>query len=263
MTMFSPSLDLTDARILVVNDDGIRAPGLKVLESIAKSFTKDVWVFAPEEEKSGAGHSLSLSNAIRVTKLSPRRYAVNGSPTDCVILAMGEYLKDKHPDLVLSGINRGGNLGDDVTYSGTVAGAMEATLLGIPAIALSQEVRGEKEQFKTTAAHACSVIERLLKFEWPSDVFMNVNFPDVPPEEVSGVSMVPQGRRKSGYELHQMPNPRRPGHYYVIGTVIAGAHYKRGNSDHRTLEHGKISITPLHCDLTHYGALRKLRMEFE
>ena len=156
MTMFSPPLDLADARILVVNDDGIRAPGLKVLESIAKSFTKDVWVFAPEEEKSGAGHSLSLSNAIRVTKLAPRRYAVDGSPTDCVMLAMGEYLKDKHPDLVLSGINRGGNLGDDVTYSGTVAGAMEATLLGIPAIALSQEVRGEKEQFKTTAAHACT-----------------------------------------------------------------------------------------------------------
>jgi 5'-nucleotidase len=263
MAMFFPPLDLADARILVVNDDGIRAPGLKVLESIAKSFTKDVWVFAPEEEKSGAGHSLSLSNAIRVTKLAPRRYAVDGSPTDCVMLAMGEYLKDKQPDLVLSGINRGGNLGDDVTYSGTVAGAMEATLLGIPAIALSQEVRGEKEQFKTTEAHACSVIERLLKFEWPSDVFMNVNFPDMPPEEVSGVSMVPQGRRKSGYELHKMPNPRRPGHYYVIGTVIAGAHYKRGISDHRTLERGKISITPLHCDLTHYGVLRKLRMEFE
>jgi 5'-nucleotidase len=263
MTMFSPSLDLTGARILVVNDDGIWAPGLKVLESIAKSFTKDVWVFAPEEEQSGAGHSLSLSNAIRVTKLAPRRYAVDGSPTDCVMLAMGEYLKDKHPDLVLSGINRGGNLGDDVTYSGTVAGAMEATLLGIPAIALSQEIRGEKEQFKTTAAHACSVIERLLKLEWPSDVFMNVNFPDVPPEEVRGVSMVPQGRRKSSYELHQIPNPRRPGHYYIIGTAITGAQCKRGDSDHLTLERGEISITPMHCDLTHYDALQKLSKEFE
>jgi 5'-nucleotidase len=179
------------------------------------------------------------------------------------MLALGDYLKDKRPDLVLSGINRGGNLGDAVTYSGTVAGAMEATLQGIPAIALSQEVRGEKEQFKTTAAHACAVIERLLKFEWPSNVFMNVNFPDVPPKEVSGVSIVPQGRRKSGYELHQMPNPRRSGHYYAIGTVIAGAHCTRGDSDHRTVERGEISITPLHCDLTHYGALQKLRKEFK
>jgi 5'-nucleotidase len=263
MIMFSPPLDLTDARILVVNDDGIRAPGLKVLESIAKSFTKDIWIFAPEEEQSGAGHSLSLSKAVRVTKLAPKRYAVGGSPTDCVMLALGDYLKDKRPDLVLSGINRGGNLGDAVTYSGTVAGAMEATLQGIPAIALSQEVRGEKEQFKTTAAHACAVIERLLKFEWPSNVFMNVNFPDVPPKEVSGVSIVPQGRRKSGYELHQMPNPRRSGHYYAIGTVIAGAHCTRGDSDHRTVERGEISITPLHCDLTHYGALQKLRKEFK
>jgi 5'-nucleotidase len=263
MIMFSPPLDLTDARILVVNDDGIRAPGLKVLESIAKSFTKDIWIFAPEEEQSGAGHSLSLSKAVRVTKLAPKRYAVGGSPTDCVMLALGDYLKDKRPDLVLSGINRGGNLGDAVTYSGTVAGAMEATLQGIPAIALSQEVRGEKEQFKTTAAHACAVIERLLKFEWPSNVFMNVNFPDVPPKEVSGVSIVPQGRRKSGYELHQMPNPRRSGHYYAIGTVIAGADCTRGDSDHRTVERGEISITPLHCDLTHHGALQKLRKEFK
>lgn len=263
MTMFTPPLNLSGARILVVNDDGIRAPGVKVLERIAKHFSKDVWIFAPEEEQSGAGHSLSLSKAVRVTKLGARRYAVAGSPTDCVMIAMGEYFTEKRPDLVLSGVNRGGNLGDDVTYSGTVAGAMEATLLGLPAIALSQEVRNDKVQFKTTEAHAVGIIERLLQLEWPRDVFMNINFPDAAPAKVTGVTMVPQGRRKSGYELHKLPNPRRPGHYYIIGNAIQGAHSKRGDSDYRAIERNSITVTPLHCDLTHYGALRKLRKEFE
>lgn len=257
--MFVPPLDLSNARILVVNDDGIRAPGIRVLERIAKQFSKDVWVFAPAEEQSGAGHSLSLSKPIRVTPVSSRRFAVSGSPTDCILLAVTEFLKDKRPDLVLSGINRGGNLGDDVTYSGTVAGAMEATLLGIPAIALSQEIRADRAQFKTTETHAADVIEKLVKLDWPRDVFMNVNFPDVPPDEVSGLSVVPQGRRKSGYNLHEMPDPRQRGDYYLIGTAIKGKHAGRGDNDYRAVERGEITVTPLHCDLTHYGALKSLR----
>ena len=261
--MFKPPLDLTDSRILVVNDDGIRGPGLKVLERIAKSFTKDVWVFAPEEEQSGAGHSLSLFKPIRVTKLASRRFSVGGSPTDCVMMALTEYMQDKRPDLVLSGVNRGANLGDEITYSGTVAGAMEATLLGMPAISLSQQVRGAKAQFKTTEAHACDIIKRLLTLEWPRDVFMNVNFPDVAPGAVTGVSMVPQGRRKSGYNLHEMPDPRREGHFYIIGTAIQGPHYGRADSDYRAVDRGEITVTPLHCDLTHYGALRALRKAFK
>ncbi len=262
MAMFKPPLDLSEARILVVNDDGIRAPGIKALERIAKTFTKDVWIFAPEEEESGAGHSLSLNKAIKVSKLGPRRFAVEGSPTDCVMLALGDYLSDRKPDLVLSGINRGGNLGDDVTYSGTVAGALEATLLGLPAIALSQAMAGDKPQFRTAERYAHGVIEKLLALEWPRDVFMNVNFPDVSPKTVSGVSMVPQGRRKSGYNLHKMANPRREGHFHVIGTAIQGVHVGRSDTDYRAIARGEITVTPLHCDLTHYGALKKLRKAF-
>ena len=262
MAMFDPPLELSDARILVVNDDGIRAPGIKVLERIAKTFTKDVWVFAPEEEQSGAGHSLSLNKAIKVSKLGPRRFAVGGSPTDCVMLALGDYLSDRAPDLVLSGVNRGGNLGDDVTYSGTVAGALEATLLGLPAIALSQVVQGDKAHFRVAEMHAPGVIEKLLSFDWPRDVFMNVNFPDVAPDAVNGVAIVPQGRRKSGYNLHKMTNPRRQGHFHLIGTAIQGAHVGRGDTDYRAVDRGEITVTPLHCDLTHYGALRKLRKAF-
>ena len=258
-----PSFDFSRARILVVNDDGIRAPGLKVLERIARSFSKDVWVFAPEEEQSGMAHSLSLYKPIRVTRLARRRFSVGGSPTDCVMMALTEYMQDRRPDLVLSGINRGANLGDEITYSGTVAGAMEATLLGMPAIALSQQVRGEEAQFATTEAHAADIIRRLLQQEWPRDVFMNVNFPDVPPKDVTGVAVVRQGRRKSGYNLHEMPDPRRQGHFYIIGTAKHGPHIGRGDSDYLAIARDRITVTPLHCDLTHRGALRDLSKAFE
>lgn len=260
--MFEPPLDLASARILVVNDDGIRGPGLKVLEKIARRFSKDVWVFAPEEEQSGAGHSLSLFKPIRVTRLGPRRFSVGGSPTDCVMMALTEYLQDKRPDLVLSGVNRGANLGDEITYSGTVAGAMEATLLGMPAIALSQQVTGDDARFAATEAHAADVIRRLVTLRWPRDVFMNVNFPDVPADQVAGVTVVPQGRRKSGYHLHEMPDPRRRGHFYIIGTARHGPHIGSGDSDYRAIDRASITVTPLHCDLTHHGALRALRKEF-
>jgi len=263
MTMFTPPMDLGNTRILVVNDDGIRAPGLKVLERIAKKFTRDVWVFAPEEEQSGAGHSLSLFKPIRVKQVSRRRFAVGGSPTDCVMMALSEYLRDKKPDLILSGVNRGANLGDEITYSGTVAGALEATLLCIPAIALSQQVIGEKEQFHTTETLAPGIIEKLVRHEWPRDVFMNVNFPDVPSDKVAGVTVVEQGRRQSSYNLHEMPDPRREGFFYIIGTARRGPHMRRSDSDYRAIDRGEITITPLHCDLTHRGALRALRKEFK
>ncbi len=131
-------IDLAAARILISNDDGIEAPGLKLLTKVARTLSRDVWVVAPEQEQSGASHSLTLYRPLRVRKLGPRRFAVDGTPTDCVLLAVNVLLRDKRPSLVLSGVNAGGNLGEDVTYSGTVAAAMEATLLGVPAIALSQ-----------------------------------------------------------------------------------------------------------------------------
>src|SRR5262247_4073995 len=136
--MLDAPLDLARARILVTNDDGINAPGLKVLEKVARALSRDVWVVAPEIEQSGAGHSLTLRRPLQVRKIAERRFAVDGTPTDCVLLAVNRLIDGKKPDLVLSGVNRGANLGEDVTYSGTIAAAMEATLLDIPAIAFSQ-----------------------------------------------------------------------------------------------------------------------------
>ena len=141
--MFKPPLDLAKARILISNDDGIHAPGLKVLEQAARALSRDVWVVAPETEQSGASHSLTLQRPLRIRRLGPRRFAVDGTPSDSVLLAIHRILKDRRPALVLSGVNRGANLGEDVTYSGTIAAAMEATLLGVPAIALSQIAESE------------------------------------------------------------------------------------------------------------------------
>ena len=147
-------MDLSQARILVTNDDGINAPGLKVLEKVAKSLAKEVWTVAPETEQSGAGHSLTLTQPLRMRRLSKQRYAVSGSPTDCVLFAICNLMTDNPPDLGLAGVNRGANIGDDVTYSGTVAAAMEATILEIPAIALSQQTNGDKVAHWPTAARA-------------------------------------------------------------------------------------------------------------
>ena len=260
--MFEPPLDLNGARILFVNDDGIRAPGLKALEQIAKSFSKDVWVFAPEEEQSGAGHSLSLNKPVWVSRISAHRFAVGGSPTDCVMMELTEYMSDKRPYLVLSGVNRGQNLGGDVTYSGTVAGAMEAMLLGIPVIAMSQQVSEKKVQFKTAETLAPSTIKKLLREKWLADVFMNVNFPDIPAKAVSGVSIVPEGRRKSEYNPHEMQDPRRQDQCYIIGNASEGRYVVREDTDYKAIERDEISITPFHCDLTHYGALRSLSKSF-
>ena len=249
--MLEPPLDLNGARILFVNDDGIRASGLIALEQIAKSSSKDVWVFAPEEEQSGTGHSLSLYKSVRVSRISARRFAVGGSPADCEMLALTEYMLDKRPGLLLSGVNRGQNLGDDVTYSGTVAGSMEDTLIGIPAIAMSQRVSGDKVQFKTAETLAPSTITKLYREKWPADVFINVNFPVVPAKAVSGGSIIPEGRRKSGYNSHEMQDPRRQDQCYITYNAIEGQHVRRKDTDYKAIERGEISITPHNRDLTH------------
>ena len=257
--MFEPPLDLKGSRILIANDDGIRARGLKVLEQIARKFSKDVWIFAPEVEQSGAGHSLSLHRPVRARRISGKRYAIEGSPTDCIMLAITEFMEDRPPDLVLSGINRGANLGQEITYSGTVAAALEATLLGIPAISLSLKVRpDEPERWQTASQHAPRIIRKLLRQRWPRDVFMNVNFPNVMPNAITGTTVVGQGRREAGYRLHKIPDPRERG-YYVIGTPKQGKYLGRGDSDYRATDRGEITITPLHCDMTHQGALKVLR----
>ena len=251
-------MDLSRARILVCNDDGIHAPGLKVLEKIARTLSNDVWVVAPETEQSASGHSLTLTLPLRVRKISARRFAINGTPTDCVLLAVNHILCDQKPDLVLSGVNAGGNLGEDITYSGTVAAAMEGTLLGIPAVALSQFFRKRQTpSWRTAEVWTVQVLKKLAKIDWSRGVLMNVNFPDIPPEEVIGIEIVRQGRRKLSGEL-QSGNDPRGDPYFWIGVQRNEEKFCKG-TDLEAIERGAVTVTPLTMDLTHTMTLRKLR----
>lgn len=260
--MFEPPLELAGARILVTNDDGINAPGLKVLERIAKRFSNEVWVVAPETEQSGAGHSLTLSRPLRHRKISARRHAVDGSPTDCVLFAIEQVMGRNKPDIVLSGINRGANLGEDITYSGTVAAAMEATLLGVPAVAFSLAARhGVQIHWGAAEEHAPALLRKLISVRWPRDVFMNVNFPNLLPTEIVGARIVSQGRRESDYNLIGLTDPRG-NRYYWIGPQHEGVLLRHDDTDYHAIEDGAISVTPLHVDLTHEGALMRLREAF-
>lgn len=248
--MLEGPLDLANARILVSNDDGIHATGIEVLERVARSLSDDVWVVAPDAEQSGASHSLTLRQPLRVRKVSDRSFAVAGTPTDCVLFAVRRILSDHPPDLVLSGINRGGNLGDDVTYSGTVAAAMEGALLGVPSIALSQQIDGpHRAKWATAEAHAADIIRKLTAVDWPKDMLVNVNFPDVPHRSVKGVQVVPQGKRKIGIQFEERQDPR--GYpYYWIGPMREEEAGDRP-TDMAVVREGVIAVTPLHLDLTY------------
>ncbi len=256
MTEFRP-LSLKDARILLTNDDGIAAPGLKVLERVARQLSRDIWVVAPELEQSGAGHSLTLRRPLRIRQLGRRRFAVDGTPTDAVLLAVNQIMRERKPTLVLSGVNRGGNLGEDVTYSGTIAAAMEATLLGVPAVALSLEIaQGKPIRWDAVEAHAPRVIRALAKAGWPADVSLNINFPNRPPDQVGPVQIARQGRRKIGDQLGERLDMRGE-HYYWIGPMRTEEPTKPG-TDLAAINDGRIAVTPLHLDLTHGRAARHL-----
>ena len=238
-------------RILLTNDDGIRAHGLKVLEKIARDLSDDVWIVAPAEEQSGAGRSLTLHSPLRVRQFDDRKFSVSGTPTDSVLMGVLELISDRRPDLVLSGINRGGNLGEDITYSGTVAAAMEGTLLGIPSIALSQHSDNvHRTRWSTAERHAPDLLRALVEIGWPANVFLNVNFPNVPADQVKGVSVTRQGRRKPGSKLDCRKDPRgRP--YYWIDSARVEEPTLEG-SDLSAIYDGRISVTPLHLDLSHH-----------
>ena len=247
-------------RILVTNDDGIHAPGLAVAETIARALSDDVWVVAPESEQSGASHSLTLASPLRLRRVRERRYAVTGTPTDCVMMAALSILKDRPPELVLSGVNSGSNLADDVTYSGTVAGAMEGCALGIPAIALSQEPAGSRLDIDWSAGetHGPAVIRQLLAAGWPEGVLLNLNFPGVPAAEVTGVSLVPQGHYDlQSTEIVERTDVRERA-YYWIG-LRRHETVPPENSDLGAVHAGRISVTPLHLNLTERDVLKKMR----
>lgn len=259
----SKAHSLAGMRILISNDDGIHSPGIEVLEKVARSISDDVWVVAPETEQSATGHSLTLRRPLRIRKLPGRRkrFAVDGTPTDCVLLAINEIMKDGAPDIMLSGVNRGGNLGDDVTYSGTVAAAMEAAILGIPAIAFSQDMAdGHPCKWATAEHHLRDIMDRLGRTSWPKNVLINVNFPDVLHGSVQGVSLAKQGTRKVGDIIVEGRDPRdRP--YYWIGSARNESHPAKG-TDLAVTEAGMIAVTPLCLDLTHKRTMKALKDVF-
>ena len=256
------SVDLKTARVLVANDDGIHAPGLKLLVDVLASVAREVWVAAPETEQSAASHSLTLRRPLRIRKLSERHFALDGTPTDCVLMGINEIMKDSAPDLVVSGVNRGGNLGEDVTYSGTVAAAMEGTLLGVPSVALSQVYEDNHSvKWATAEKWTAKVLKRLTAEPWPPGVLMNVNFPDVTAGRVTGIEVTRQGRRKIGSELVRGTDPRGEP-YYWIGAQRREEKYSRG-IDLEAISRGAISITPLTMDLTHGPTLKKMKARFK
>ncbi|MFQ5764349.1 MAG: 5'/3'-nucleotidase SurE [Rhodospirillales bacterium] len=258
MAMTAKALDLGRARVLVANDDGIEAPGLKLLLRVLAPLAGEVWVVAPEREQSAASHSLTLRRPLRIRRLSERRFAIDGTPTDSVLLGITEVLKDQPPDIVISGVNRGGNLGEDVTYSGTVAAAMEGTLLGVPSIAVSQVYRdGHRVKWGTAEKWTGRVLKSLTAEPWPAGVLMNVNLPDVTARRVTGIEITRQGRRKIGSDLLASIDPRgKP--YFWIGAQRREERYRRG-TDLEAVRRGAVSVTPLTMDLTHGPTLRKLR----
>jgi 5'-nucleotidase len=239
-------------RILVSNDDGIHAPGLAVAEKIARSLSDDIWVVAPETEQSGAAHSLTLSMPLRLRNAGPQRFAVSGTPTDCVMMAGIHILKDHLPDLVLSGVNRGFNVADDVTYSGTVAAAMEGAVLGIPSIALSQAVGGRHETeaiWECAAKHGPPLVKRLVEIGWPKDVLLNINFPALPPSKVKRVAVAAQGQRDQSILRVDERQDARGRTYFWVGFKRIFSDPEPG-TDLRAMYEGAISVTPLHLNLT-------------
>ncbi len=246
-------------RILLTNDDGIHDRGLEVLEEIARKFTDDIWIVAPQSDQSGLAHSLTLNEPLRLRKISDKRFALKGTPTDCVIMGVRE-LMDEPPDLILSGVNSGQNIGDDITYSGTVAGAMEGTLLGIPSIALSQAYDWSDSMrsinWQTTIDHAPPLVEKLIAATFPNRTLINLNFPNCKSDEVSGVEITRQGSFNHGLFMEKRHDGRNIPYYWLrFGREIPE---QLEGSDVIALMENRISITPIHMDWTHDVFRREL-----
>lgn len=258
----TPTFPSNSLRVLLCNDDGIHAAGLQTLKKIASHISRDIWTVAPEAEQSGASHSLTIRRPLSIRKLSPKRFAVNGTPTDCIMVALRHVMRHKRPHLVLSGVNHGSNLAEDITYSGTVAAAMEATLLGIPAIAMSLAVNGTHPAKWATAEHfGPDIVKNLLRFNWPENVFMNINFPDLVVKSVLGTKITSQGQRPVSDSLIESYDPRGRVYYWIGSEQIDSE--SKPNTDLAAVKSGCISITPVHMDLTHTQTLQPLGRHFE
>lgn len=240
--------------ILVTNDDGVSSAGLRALADAMRKLGT-VCIVAPEREQGAVGHSITLHKPLRLSRIAKDVYAVNGTPSDCVVLAVTQLFR-KPPDLVVSGINRGVNLGDDVTYSGTVSAALEGTLLGVPSLAISQE--GTRNfQFKTAAYYARQIARTVLERGLPEETFLNVNIPDRLRASIPGVRLTSLSRRRFENPVVEKVDPRGRRYYWIAGTRVSWERHPP--SDHEALRQGMVSITPLHIDVTHYQALEQLR----
>ena len=252
-------------RILLTNDDGIDARGLALLEKVASRLSDDIWVVAPSEEQSGTGHSLTLTQPVRLRRHGDKRFSVSGTPTDAVMMALAHIMKDSPPDLVLSGINRGANLAEDVTYSGTVSAAMEGALAGVPSIARSpayaRQGRGAGVPFAAAEAWAERVLRPLTETRMAPRTLVNVNFPALDPEAIKGVRICRQGLRDYGrLRIIERIDPRGFPYFWfgLAPTVETPGH----STDLESIADGYISVTPLHLDLTFEPSMAGLETLF-
>ncbi len=253
-------------RILVSNDDGINAPGIKVLENVARKFSNDVWVVAPDQDQSAISHSLTLRTPFRINEISDQKYSVTGTPTDCIFSAVNFLMKDNKPDLVLSGINLGANIAEDVTYSGTVAAALEATILGVPAVAFSVAMENLREINWATAEHWSEVVlKKLLTQSFSEGVYYNVNIPNVECDQVAGICIARQGSRSVADTLYPCKDPRGNSYYWIgPGSQRYDSvwQYAEEGTDLEAIGKKKVSVTPLSVDLTHYATVDALKELF-
>ncbi|MFI5322251.1 MAG: 5'/3'-nucleotidase SurE [Thermodesulfobacteriota bacterium] len=244
-------------RILISNDDGINSEGLHKLHETLKAFG-EVFVVAPDRDQSAVSHSLSLYRPLRIEKISDYIYTVDGTPTDCINIAVNGILKDRKPDLVVSGINKGENLGDDITYSGTVSAAMEGALLGIPSVAISLATK-VNFNFETASCYSYLIAGHVLEKKLPQDTILNVNIPNLSVQEIKGIMVTRQGKRVYGEPVVEKVDPRGKKYYWIGGYELGSLDIE--NSDITAVRDGYVSITPISLDLTNYGFLEKLRKD--
>jgi 5'-nucleotidase len=242
------------ALILVTNDDGVHSPGIIALFRAMKALGEG-FIIAPDRERSAAGHSLTLHRPLRVTEVRDHVYSVNGTPTDCVTVGINKILPER-PALVVSGINRGANLGDDITYSGTVSAAVEGTIFGVPSLAFS--LVGDRHfHYETAASVAAYVARHVLEHSLPYDTLLNINVPNIPRNDIRGIKFTRQGKRVYDGSIQETFDPWGEKHYWIGG---GKPYWERGEDmDMDAIQAGYNSVTPVHLDLTNYDALALFR----
>ena len=247
------------SRILLSNDDGVTSEGLSALAD-ALSHLGEVYTVAPDRDQSASSHSLTLTRPLRMEEISERKFSVDGTPTDCINLAVNGILKDGKPDLVVSGINTAANMGDDITYSGTVSATMEATLLKIPSIAVSMNAKKDFV-FQTGAHYARLVAELVLQTGLPEDTLLNVNVPNLPLGRVKGIRITRQGKRVYKTPIVEKTDPRGKKYYWIGGDKLDSVLIE--NSDIASVEDGYVSVTPIKLDMTDYAYMEELEKNFD